>query len=305
MLSFSQFMSEQTITKKVFIEHLDKMKPIKFLEFASKLDKEFGGVLSKESLSITEKIDGSALRIGQDVSGRPFIESSRSPSTFHVGEFTQRDISKGYSGAIGKNFDAILKEIKQDKQFQSVLSKYNLGKGIKVIGEVLYVPMGIDEVDKIKFIKISYAKSMLGSLITFIPFEVVDLEGRRHSDEKKVLSELYAISNKKRKIAKPSIRIDRDIDISLELKDFNTNITKKYENIEQILSSRKKVDAELKNYLKAQIAEYQKRIAAKILSYIKSGSLGSEYEGIVIKMNDGSILKIVTDTFKNREFKSL
>lgn len=303
MLSFRNYMTEQTKTHKVFINHLDKMRPLKFLEFAKKLDKEFGGVLSREKISITEKIDGSALRIGQDKRGNPFIESSTSNSMFNVGDFFARDVSKGYSGTIGKNFDSILKEFKNDKEVQRILRKYNKN-GIKVIGEILYIPMGIDEVDKIKFIRISYDKAKLGTLLTFVPFKVIDGDGNQHPDHKEVLKNLYSISNSTRKIMKPSIRIDRDINISMELKSFNENITKRYPNVEALLASRKKIDKELKATVISEIEAYQKQIASKILSYIKSGSLGPDYEGIVINMSDGTMLKIVTDKFKTTEFEN-
>jgi hypothetical protein len=302
MLRFRQHITEQVKTKKVFIDHLDKMKPLKFLEFAKKLDKEFGGVLSKEKISITEKIDGSALRVGQDANGNSFIESSMSASMFNVGDFEARDISKGYTGEIGRKFDTILKEFKNDKQFQSVLKKYNTN-GIKVIGEILYVPMGIDEVDKIKFIRISYDKKKLGTLLTFVPFEVIDGQGNTHPNQTEVISELYKISNDTRKILKPTIHIDKDINIAMELKDFDLAITKRYENLEDLLTSRKKVDKELKAAVIEEIGKYQKQIASKILTYVKSGSLGPDYEGIVIKMNDSSVIKIVTDTFKAGSFQ--
>ncbi len=304
MLSFQQYIAEQVKTKKVFIDHLDKMKPLKFLEFAKKLDKEFGGILSKEKISITEKIDGSALRVGQDKNGNSFIESSMSASMFNVGDFLARDISKGYSGEVGKKFDAILKEFKDDKKFQDVLAKYNTN-GIKVIGEILYNPMGIEELDKITFIRISYDKLKLGELLTFVPFEVIDGDGNPHINQTNVINDLYKISDNRRKILKPTIKIDRDINISLELKNFNNAITKKYDNLEELLTSRKKIDKELKATVISEIAEYQKQIAQKILTYVKSGSLGPDYEGIVIKMNDGSIIKVVTDKFKAGSFKKL
>jgi hypothetical protein len=220
-----------------------------------------------------------------------------------VGDFFARDLSKGHSGTIGKKFDAILKEFKTDKQFQSVLTKYNKN-GIKVIGEILYIPMGVEEVDKITFIRIAYDKSKLGTLLTFVPFEVIDGDGNSHPDQKSILKDLYAISNNTRKIMKPSIKIDRDINISIELKSFNENITKKYANLEALLTSRKKIDKDLKATVIKEIESYQKQIASKILSYIKSGLFGSDYEGIVINMSDGTTLKIVTDKFKSTEFKN-
>jgi len=304
MLSFSQYMTEQAKTKKVFIDHLDKMKPIKFLELAKKLDDEYGGFLSKETTSITEKIDGSALRIGQDERGRSFIESAMSTSMFNVGDFYARDVSKGYSGEVGKRFDRLLGDLKKDRDIQKVLSKYNTN-GIKVIGEILYVPMGYDEIDKIKFIRISYDKKKLGTLMTFVPFDVIDGEGNTHPNKDAVIRDLYKISNSKRKIIKPTIQVENKIDISMELKSLEKNITSKYKNITDLLKSRKKVDRELKYKLIAEIGEYQKSLASKIISHVKSGSLGPDFEGIVIQLSNGESFKIVTDTFKAGKFEKI
>lgn len=306
MLSFKNFIAEEkekSSTTKIFIDHLDKMKPLKFLELAKKLSDEFGGILSKEHIEITEKIDGSALRIGQDENGNAFIESSTSPSTYNPGEFTARAIAKGYSDSIGKHFDEILKNVKNDKTIQSVLSKFNDGKGIKIIGEILYLPLGIDEVDKIKFIRISYDKNKLGTEWTFIPFNVVYMDGTSHEKEEQVKQALYKISSEQRKYLKPTIKIPKDIDISIELKNVD-GITKKYANIETVLASRKKIDADLKEVIKNEIAEFQRLLAKKILQHVETGVFGKDFEGIVLKLSDGSLLKIVTDNFKNTEYKT-
>lgn len=306
MLSFKNFILEEqqkSSTTKIFIDHLDKMKPLKFLELAKKLSDEFGGILSREHIEITEKIDGSALRIGQDSSGKPFIESSTSPSTFIPGDFTARALAKGYSDSIGKHFDALLKNIKEDKNIQSVLDKFNDGNGIKIIGEILYLPLGIDEVDKIKFIRISYDKDKLGTEWTFIPFNVVYMDGMSHPKEDQIKSALYRISSSQRKYVKPTLKLSKDIDISIDLKNVD-NITKKYENIESILTSRKKLDADLKEVIKNEIAEFQQILAKKILHHVETGAFGKDFEGIVLKLSDGSLLKVVTDTFKNTEFKT-
>lgn len=306
MLSFKKYVSEsqeKSSTTKIFIDHLDKMKPLKFLELAKKLNDEFGGILSKEHVEITEKIDGSALRIGQDQNGKSFIESSTSPSTFNVGEFTSRALAKGYSDSIGKHFDDILRKVKDDKAIQAVLSRFNDGNGIKVIGEMLYLPLGIDEIDKIKFIRISYDKDKLGSEWTFIPFNVVYMNGTTHPKEEQVKSEIYKISNAQRKYVKPTLKLSKDIDISIELKDIG-DITKKYSNLDALLTSRKKIDADLKEAIKKEIEEFQKLLASKILRHVETGAFGKDFEGIVLKLSDGSLLKIVTDKFKSTEFKS-
>lgn len=306
MLTFKDFVLEEkqkSSTTKIFIDHLDKMKPLKFLQLAKKLNDEFGGILSKEHIEITEKIDGSALRIGQDETGKSFIESSTSPSIFTPGEFTARALAKGYSDSIGKHFDQILKQMKEDKGIQTILTNFNDGKGIKLIGEILYLPLGIDEVDKVKFIRISYDKDKLGTEWTFVPFNVVHMDGTPHPKEDQVKSALYKLSSKQRKYVKPTLQITKDIDISIDLKDLHDSM-EKYKDLESILASRKQIDAHLKAVITGEISKFQKALAIKILNHVKTGLFGNEFEGIVLKLGDGSLLKLVTDQFKQSEFKT-
>lgn len=303
MKSFLSFLNEAA-TRKVFISHIDKMKPLEFLALVSKLDKRYKGVLSRSKLSITEKIDGSALRVGQDKNGNSFIESSTSASMFNVGDFVARDISKGYSGEVGKKFDGLLKAFKEDDKFQSVLTKFNKGNGIKVIGEILYTPMAIVDLDnKIKFIRITYDKAKLGTEWTFIPFKVIDDDGNVYPNTEDVKKAIYAISSPKRKYLPPTLAIDRDIDISVEISKFQTDVLRKYKNLDEILTSRKHADRELKDIIKNEILEYQVMMAKKIISYVNSGLFGNDFEGIVIELPDGEILKVVTDVFKANKFK--
>jgi hypothetical protein len=303
MQRFKDFLNESA-TQKVYIQHLNKMKPLKFLELIHKLQSKYKGILAKDKVDITEKIDGSALRIGQDHNGKSFIESSTTASMFNVGDFTVRALSKGYDDSITKHFDKLLKEFKADKKIQDLLSKYNNGNGIKIIGEILYVPLGVDELDKIKFIRISYDKSKLGTEWTFVPFNITDFDGNVHKDAEKIKKDLYRISTGSRKYIKPSIKIDTDIDISLSISKIQNDLTKRYDNIDALLVSRKKIDKPMKDKLKEEIAKYQEEMAASILSYFKAGSLGKDFEGIVINLGDGTSIKIVTDKFKTTEFKN-
>lgn len=302
MKSFKTYLSESRV-KKVFISHLDKMKPLEFIAFVSKLDKKYKGVLSKEKLNITEKIDGSALRIGQDANGKAFIESSTSASMFNVGDFVKRDLSKGYSGVIGKKFDSLLKGFKTDKKVQGILSKYNNGNGIKVIGEILYTPMGIEDLETtIKFIRIQYDKDKLGTEWTFVPFKVTDMDGTPYDNTKEIFRAFYSISTKDRKYVAPTIKISSDIDISIEINKFKDEVLNKYRNLDSLLLSRKKVDKDLKDTVKDEILKYQTLLANKIVSHVNGGVFGKDFEGIVIEMPDGTILKVVSDKFKTSKF---
>lgn len=298
MLSFKQFLLSEASTKKVFISHLDKMPPLEFLALISELDKKYKGVLSKEKLSITEKIDGMVLRIGQDKDGRPFIESSAQGSVYNVGDFTVRDKARGGSGDMGKKFDALLKGFKTDKKVQKFLTKYNNGNGIKIIGEILHVPLGIVEFDTIKFIRIAYEKAKLGSEWTFIPFKIIDDDGTPYKNAEEIKKALYAISDDKRKYVPPTLELSKDIDISVEISQFKGDILKKYKDLETLFASRKHADRPLKAAITAEIGEYQKLIAKKVISYVKSGLFGKEFEGLVIELPNGTIVKVVSDLFK-------
>lgn len=298
MKSFKEFISEEAKTKKVFISHLDKMRPLEFIALISELDKKYKGILSKDKMSITEKIDGMVLRIGQDRDGRPFIESSAQGSVFNVGDFTVRDKARGGSGAMGKKFDALLKGFKADKKVQKVLSKYNNGNGIKVIGEIMHVPLGIVEFDTIKFIRIAYDRAKLGSEWTFVPFKIIDSDGIPYENTEEIKKAFYAISDDKRKYVAPTLALSKDIDISIEISKFKGDILTKYKNLETLFASRKHADRPLKAAITAEIAEYQKVIAKKVISYVHSGLFGKEFEGLVIELPNGTIVKVISDMFK-------
>lgn len=296
--SFKEFIAEAKTTKKVFISHLDKMKPLEFLALISELDQTYKGVLSKDKLSITEKIDGWVLRIGQDRDGRSFIESSAQGSMFNVGDFTARDKARGGSGDMGKRFDFLLKQFKADKKVQQVLTKFNNGNGIKIIGEILHTPTGIADFDTITFVRIAYDRAKLGAEWTFIPFKVIDDDGQPYENAEAIKKALYAISDDDRKYVPPTLNISRDIDISVEISKFKDDILTKYKDLETLLASRKHADRELKATITAEIAEYQKVIAKKVISYVHSGLFGNEYEGLVIELPNGTIVKVISDTFK-------
>lgn len=299
--SFREFgqLTEAKTTKKVFISHLDKMPPLEFLSLVSELDKKYKGILSRDKISITEKIDGMVLRIGQDKDGKSFIESSAQGSIYKVGDFTVRDKSRGGSGEMGRKFDLLLKLFKADKKVQGVLSKMNNGNGIKIIGEILHTPLGITELDTIKFVRIAYERAKLGEEWTFIPFKVIDDDGNQYHNTEEVKKALYAISDSKRKYVPPTLNISRDIDISIEISKFKDDILTKYKDLPTLLASRKHADREMKAAITAEIAEYQKQIAKKVISYVNGGLFGNQFEGIVIELPNGTIVKVISDSFKN------
>ena len=282
------------MSKKISIEHLEKMSPTKFLKLAKTLDKEFGGILSKGDVDITEKIDGSAFRIGLD--NGFFVQTSTSPSYYNVGDFANRAIELGYEPSLNVNFDNILHHMKSDTQLQSVLREF--GDNFVIVGEILYPPLGVDEGDTIKFIRTSYDKDKLGSLYTFVPFHVNTVSGETHPRAQEIMQALYEISDSEKKYAELTIDLSSDIDIRKHLKTLDAEFVSRYDNLPQLLVSRKKSERELKLKLKESVSKLQRNMSNYILSHIKSGILGDDLEGVVIKLSDDTAFKIVTEKFR-------
>ena len=307
MITFKEFLAEAAkSTQRVSIQHIDKLPPKKFIQLVKYLNDEYRGILLKDKINITEKIDGSAIRFGMNKDGKVYIESSYSGPIYNDNGYTEWVKSRGYEpNRISKGFDNILKSIKTDKKLLSVLRKYYRPNGVKVIGELLYIPFGEQNKDKVKFVKISYDKKHLGTEWTIVPFTILDDDGNEHEFTEKIKKELYKISDSKRKYVPPTINIDSNIDISAELSDIESSLFKKYPDIESLVVSRKKADKELKEKLKQEIALWQKRISQKIIQYVNKGVFGPDFEGIVIKLQDGTMLKVVTDTFKNSGLNDL
>lgn len=99
------------------------------------------------------------------------------------------------------------------------------------------------------------------------------------------------------------MKIDSDIDITLSIDKVKKNILSKYKDIDAALVSRKKIDKPLKDKLKQEIAEYQKELSNQILSYVRAGKFGDDFEGIVLQTKSGTTLKATSARFKDRRAK--
>ena len=298
-------------TAKVYINHLDQMKPLKFIALMKMIEDEYKGCLSRfdfndpfgPSLKITEKVDGSALRFGLNYQGDVFVESSTSPSMFSVGDFEARDKSKGYDGSIGRKFDRVLQCIQNDKALVALLRKFSDG-GIKIIGEVLLDNMiRSRDCNLVTFIRIPYARDLLGTQWTFVPLQVLDGKGNRYAGEQCVIQALLDISTDERTYVEPTAHLKSEvIDLTEEIAKLN-EFTKFHEyNITEILSSRTRTYRDSKIWFTDQIRLHQNIVRDKILSSVERGIFGPFIEGLVIEFPDRSLLKVITPEFKNAHF---
>jgi len=69
-------------TKRVGIQHLNKLKPMDFINLVKMFKEEMGGKISDKNASISLKVDGFGCRFGLDPKDNFFLESSNSGPQF-------------------------------------------------------------------------------------------------------------------------------------------------------------------------------------------------------------------------------
>ena len=290
-------------TSKVFIQHLDAMKPLRFLDLVKMIETDLNGVLTHNHVKINEKIDGSALRFGLDDRNKFFMESATSPPMFYTGDFEKMTRAKGYTNHIGAAFDNLLYLMKNDLDITDILRKYS-ENGIKIVGEVLLPALANKSTTlTTTFVRIPYHTHRLGRVWTFFPFMVFDGDGNRHQYEDTIIGELLCISNADRRYVHPMANMMGMIDLRHEIADLNVFLDHRnqpcYDGVCEVLSSRKKLYRDQKIWMTCEILEHQKRFAQVILDRINGGILGPYFEGIVLEFDDRTIVKVTTPEFKS------
>jgi len=297
ILTFKNFLKEQNILKRVGIQHLDKMKPIDFIALVKFFETELEGKLNTKSVSVTEKIDGSAWKFGVNREGKFYAELSYAGPFYKGSEFAKHAIENNKTNTFrffegfGEAFDLLKSTVKiNSKEFPN---------GLRVIGEILYIPLGTETTRGIKWVNIEYDKTKLGKKATFVLLKATDLDGNELPS--KVLDDIVKQSTADIKIIKtPKLNIE--VNISFEINNFN-KLLSNYKDVITLLSSRKKEDKSIKMELQKLIAQYQDIISKKIISMVNAGSLGvssDDFEGIVLEIlkGDFDLLKITSPKFK-------
>jgi len=297
MKSFLSFLEEMKKTKRVGIEHLNKLKPLDFIKLVEYIKDEMGGKISDKSASTSVKVDGFGLRFGLDAKGTFFIESSNSGPQFKAGAFSEYTKNKkGETDQISIAYDSVFESLQKNSKLQSILRKYKTSTGLKVVAECLYSPIGKKENGKIKFVAINYDEAKLGKIATLVLIKAQDGEGEIVKgpipEIKKISSSDYLFTDAKVKTV--------GADLNIEIKDV-LKFIKKYPEWEQLVISRKKIDKEIKTLIKNTLAEYQEKMAAKVLKMIKDPKFGDEFEGIVVQLLNGKSFKVVHTDFSSRK----
>lgn len=300
MISFSQYIkiTEQvSSTRRQGIQHLQQMSPEKFIAWMQLVKNEMGGIL--KNIKCVMKIDGLGFRFGKDLNGKIFIEGSTTGPIFDDNAFSafarnKTDDVQIISRAI--HYDNILKIFKTT-EFMNVVPN-----NVKIVAELFYNPMAEETNTGIKFVTISYDKKKLGSLMTILPYTVLDAQsGQEHQNKASILNELYKESTEKIKIIDPNLKFT-EIDITTF-----ADAASVYDNESlEILKSRKAMDKTAKQNLLNIIQKIKDDLAEYILQHPgieDKFKLGPSIEGIVLHLpnnQNGNTLpyKIITTDFK-------
>lgn len=236
MISFKKFLrlhEEVVSTRRQGIQHLQEMPPEIFIQWMRSVRNELGGVL--KNIKSVMKIDGIGFRFGKDISGKVFIEGSRTGPISEVGAFS------AYARNKTDNVEIIARAVHYDnilELFKNLEIMKSLPSNTKVVSELFYNPMAKENETGITFVSVQYDKSKLGSLMTIMPYTVLQADiGLEHLQKEMILKNLYSESNDKVKIIDPNLKFE-EIDITAFVEPASTITDSSLE----IVKSRKQSD---------------------------------------------------------------
>ena len=299
MISFREFIviqEEVVASRRQGITHLQEMKPEEFVAWMRSVKTELGGVL--KNIKAVMKIDGLGARFGKDSNGRPFFEGSRTGPIFDSGAFSAH--ARGKTDDVemitrATHYDDML-EIFKTADFMSALPN-----NTKVVCEIFYNPMAEETEKGIKFVTVNYDKNKLGSLMTIMPYTVLDAStGHDSPDKISILKELYKKSSTKIKIIDPNLKFNE-----IDIKIYADAASVYGDESLAILKSRKAADKADKQNLLNALQKIKDDLADYLLAHpgIEGKfKLGPEIEGVVLHLPDrttGTLpYKITTPDFK-------
>lgn len=271
-----------------------------FKKFVQYLEQN-GNKIDPSNSSVSEKVDGMALKVGNDELGNFFVQSS-------------------YSGKVYKSQD-FLTTIKFPAAQQAFIDGFDkLKEMIKpIIGDVpctiqlewLYSPNATKLEDRpgmVSFVVAGYNSDKLGTWSTFVVLNV----SCDQLDSDKIKSKLIKLSNKQVKFMLPNVESFKSIDLSKESSEARATIDE-IENIqlpqqiEQLKGNRKRDAIQKRKQLEKQLSDLilpvEKQMYEKIVSnLIKTEGILGDIEGYVIKAGN-LIFKANNPEFMKAKFE--
>jgi hypothetical protein len=302
MISFKKFLPEEVVnSKRVSIQHFQKMKSEEFVAWMKTVRFDYGGVL--KNIKAVMKVDGLGARFGKDFNGTPFFEGSRTGPVFDSGGFS------AFARCKTDNIELITRAVHYDNMLE-IFKKEDfmntLPNNTKVVCEIFYNPMAETTEKDIKFVTVSYDKKRLGSLMTIMPYTVLDAStGHESPDKDNILKKLYKRSSDKIMIINPNLKFT-EIDVSVYAEAASVYSDESL----SILKSRKSSDRADKQNLINALQKIKDDLADYLLAHpgIEGKfKLGTEIEGVVLHLPDRTLgtlpYKITTPEFKSAHAK--
>lgn len=325
--SFSESYLKEAMgaTKRVGIKHLynpgnsQELSALDFLDVLDVIEEDGGHLVNGKNVSITEKSDGAGFRMGIDEDGEFFIEQSYSGPIYDAQNILDKNAERyGKVNRLGRGWANVLNTLKADEKTQSALQKIFKEHGaFKMSGEIFIAELGYKDADGyVTFVGSRYDEKHLGKKATIILFAVNDAEGNSVSDSDSIIK--YMIKNAtsadvKYDDAELNLENNLEVNVSTAIKTIRANIAKieaglneQGTNLADVLNSksRTKADLALKKQVRGEIEEQQGILNSVFEKQLENyqGKWGPDYEGIVIKLKDGTMIKITSVKFK--EFKA-
>ena len=244
--------------------------------------KQSGGKIDPSNSSVSEKVDGMALKIGNDEQGKFYVQSSYSGRVYDPQSFLTAVKWPPAQQAFINSFDRI----------KSMVSPI-IGKAPCTIQlEWLYSPNATklnERPGMVSFATSGYQTSKLGTWSTFV---IINIDSQV-LDANEVKSKMLSLSNDEVKFMLPNVEVFTSIELSKEVRDAEAvinkiEVLKLPEQIEQLKGDRKRESVSKRKNLEQQLVTLrlpvQKEMYNKIVSnLIKTEGILGDIEGYVIK----------------------
>lgn len=258
-----------------------QMTPSEFVEFLKDAN---NNSINSSWCQITEKIDGSSQFFGIDSEG-PFWEK------FAIdGKIREIDESNPFVAPYKRLFDNFKKNANL-LTYLNLLRETNEDE-VKFQAEVVYNDASVSQDTSVtKIVCVPYDKSCLGQDGLFVVVKV--LRNLIDIDDTRVVSNVarkLQDFDKGLKVVVPTPLEYESIGIKDLLDTVNSLDT-------EIITSRKKIDRELKLSTIAKIQDVQKQLRDRVSERFPSGNYGPYYEGLVLK-TDNFFAKVTSPEFQ-------
>lgn len=266
-----------------------------FVQIMSTLKDKLEGKL--DDITINLKVDGAGIRFGRDKSGRPFFLTSKVTTPLYIDDI-------GHFENYVSSKEGTAEQLTRAKQYDEAMSIILKSSFVKVLpedtivqAEMLFNPMAEETETGLKFVNISYDKSLLGSIMTIVPFMIkVFSTGEDHPDEEKIKEALLSKSSNKVKIISNRLK-HSGLDITAVI-DPVVNMTPE---LAATLAPRTK-DSEGKRQAQEIVRKAKEALASYISDHpgiIGKDILGKELEGLILNLPNAT-LKVTSPAMKKK-----